>query len=77
MNRDDAKLNELVLHNEFSTDITIHNVTTIPLAVEMLGAMFPGEKQTVREFSDFTCISVGEMMEKITVKCFVRRKAEA
>jgi len=30
----------LVLHNEFSTDITIHNVTTIPLAIEMLGAMF-------------------------------------
>jgi len=76
MTRDDAKLNELVLHSEFSTDITIHNVTTIPLAVEMLGAMFPGEKQTVREFSDFTCISVKEMGE-ISVQCFVRRKAEA
>ena len=74
MTRDDAKLNELVLHSEFSTDITIHNVTTIPLAVEMLGAMFPGEKQTVREFSDFTAIKCGEP-GKLVVQCFVRRAA--
>ena len=76
MQRNDLKLNELVLHNEFSTDIAIHNVTSIPLAVEMLGAMFPGEEQTVREFSDFTCISVKEM-GKLSVQCFVRKEAEA